>query len=614
MSDENGKANLRALLGYLKTARGFDFSVYKPTTLIRRVAKRLQTVGAMDYKEYMDYLEVHPEEFTALFNTILINVTSFFRDTAAWDYLRRDLVPRIVAEKGDDAAIRVWSAGCSSGEEAYSLAMTFCDALGLDAFRRRVKIYATDIDEEALIQARQGRYARKDLEPVPKEWCETSFEADDRSFVVKADLRRAVVFGRHDLVRDAPISRMDLLVCRNTLMYFNAETQAQVLGRFHFALNDNGFLFLGKAEMALASTRLFGPVDIRLRIFHKVPSSGNGDNPVVLTQPPDRPEVDRATRRMLLRQSALEAGPCAQIVLDAEGHVAAINDMAQNLFGLGAKDLDQPFQNLEVSYRPAELRSLIQKAVADRKPVALKDVPLSPKDGIVQYLDIEVKPLFTPEGLPLGSSIAFVDSSSSHQLTLEIERARQEQETANEELQSANEELQTTNEELQSTVEELQTTNEELQSTNEEMETMNEELRSTNEELRGANDQLRSRTEELDVVNSFTQSLLSNVSVAIIAVDPELKVALWNKAAKSMWGLDADEVRGRPFLDLGIGLPVERLAATLRTVVAGGTGPRKTLLSAVDRRGKPFKCRVTVTPGAGTSRGPFGAVLVMEED
>src|SRR5512138_2980573 len=430
MSDENGKASLRALLEYLRTARGFDFSVYKPTTLTRRIAKRLQAVGSADYKEYIDYLEVHPEEFTELFNTILINVTSFFRDAAAWDYMRRELVPRIIAEKGDESAIRVWSAGCSSGEEAYSLAMTFCDALGLEAFRRRVKIYATDIDEDALVQARQGRYARKDLEPAPKEWWEIFFEADNRNFVVRADLRRAVVFGRHDLVRDAPISRMDLLVCRNTLMYFNAETQAQVLSRFHFALNDNGFLFLGKAEMALASARLFAPVEMRLRIFYKIPSANHSDKPVVLTQPVEGQEIDRETRRALLREAALGAGPCAQIVLDADGHVAAINEAAQAVFGLGAKDLEQPFQNLEVSYRPAELRSPIQKSVADRQPVLLKDVAFSPKEGIIQYLDIEVRPLISGDSNPLGVSIAFLDSSSSHQLTLEIERARQEQETA----------------------------------------------------------------------------------------------------------------------------------------------------------------------------------------
>ena len=614
MNDPDGPTPLRALLEYLRSARGFDLSVYKPATLTRRIAKRLQAVGAPDYPEYIDYLEVHPDEFTALLNTILINVTSFFRDSQAWDYLSAEVIPQIVAAGGEDTAIRVWSAGCSSGEEAYSLAMSFAGALGADAFRRRVKIYATDIDEEALAQARQAHYPKKDLETVPKDLIEAYFEADGRSFVVKADLRRSVVFGRHDLVRDAPISHMDLLVCRNTLMYFNAETQAQVLTRFHFALADHGYLFLGKAEMALAPAKLFAPTDMRFRIFRKAGSDNRLDKPFVPLPPPEAPDAGVKDGRALLLEAAHRASPSAQIVLDAGGRVAAVNEAARELFNLGPKDLGQPFQNLDLSFRPVDLRTPLEKAAANRKTVVLKDVRHSGKEGAVLYFDVEVQPLYGPGDLPLGASVAFVDASCSHSLQLEIERSRQEQETANEELQSANEELQTTNEELQSTVEELQTTNEELQSTNEEMETMNEELRSTNEELRGANDQLRSRTDELNLVNGFTQSILSNVSVAIVAVDPELKIVLWNKTAKGLWGLDAEDVRGKPLSELEIGLPVDQLVGPVRATLSGGGGARKVLLNAVDRKGKRFRCRVTITPSTGAAHDPLGAVLVMEED
>ncbi len=614
MNQPDGPSSLGALLEYLRSARGFDFSSYKPTTLTRRIARRLQAVGASNHRDYIDYLEVHPDEFTALFNTILINVTSFFRDAQAWDYLRRDVVPMIIAGEGEEAAIRVWSAGCSSGEEAYSLAMAFSEALGPDAFRRRVKIYATDIDEEALTQARQGRYPPKDLEPVSEDQREEYFEKDGLNYVVKAELRRSIVFGRHDLVRDAPISHMDLLVCRNTLMYFNAETQAQVLNRFHFALADNGYLFLGKAEMALAPAKLFAPADMRFRVFRKVTSAGRPDGPFVPPMPPEAPDRVVKNDRALLLEAAHRAAPSAQVVLDAGGKVVAVNEMARDLFKLGPKDLGQPFQNLDLSFRPVDLRTPLEKAVAEHQLVLLKDIRHAGQEGVVLYFDVEVKPLYGPEGLPLGASIAFVDSSCSHSLQLEIERSRQEQETTNEELQSANEELQTTNEELQSTVEELQTTNEELQSTNEEMETMNEELRSTNEELRGANDQLRSRTDELDLVNGFTQSILSNVSVAIVAVDPELKIVLWNKTAKALWGLDADDVRGKPLADLEIGLPVGQLVGPVRSSLSGGGGARKILLDAVDRKGKRFRCRVTITPSTGAAREPLGAVLVMEED
>ncbi len=612
MNAEDNNSTLRSLLEYLRTARGFDFSVYKGKTLTRRIAKRLQSVGASDYKEYIDYLEVHPEEFTSLFNTILINVTSFFRDGQAWETVSRDIVPRILGNKRADEAIRVWSAGCSSGEEAYTLALVFCDALGLEAFRNRVKIYATDIDEDALVHARAGRYTQKDLDPVPEEMRDKFFEIVGTTAIVKPELRRAVVFGRHDLVQDAPISRMDLLVCRNTLMYFNAEVQDRVLRRFHYALNDNGFLFLGKAEMALATARLFAPVDMRLRIFLKIPTTYPLERAAVLGQA-EVLTTDDAARRLNLREQAFESASGAQVVVDAEGRIAIINELARSMFGLGAKDLDQPFQNIELSYRPVELRSLIQKALGEHQIVALKDLPYSPKEGVMLFLDVEVKPLFGENRHPLGVAITFVDTSRVHGLQQEIERSRQEQETASEELQSANEELQATNEELQSTVEELQTTNEELQSTNEEMETMNEELQSTNEELRNINDQYRLRTEELDQANGFMDSILASLSVGVIAVDPELKILLWNKGAKHIWGLDADEVRGKSLLQLDIGMPMDKLAGPIRAAISG-SGVKKVWLDAVDRRGKAFRCRTTISASPGSNHEARGAVLVMEED
>jgi two-component system CheB/CheR fusion protein len=260
-----------ALLDYIKYTRGFDFTGYKRPSLMRRICKRMQMVGVEGFSAYQDYLEVHPEEFAPLFNTILINVTGFFRDPAAWDYLAARIVPHILEEKKSDGPIRVWSAGCASGEEAYSLAMQFAEALGVEVFIERVKIYATDVDEESLVQARQATYPERALEGVPEELRRKYFEPVANGFMFRASLRRAIIFGRHDLVQDAPISRLDLLVSRNTLMYFNAETQAQILARFHFALNPTGVLFLGKAEMLLTHANLFVPVELKCRIFTKVP-------------------------------------------------------------------------------------------------------------------------------------------------------------------------------------------------------------------------------------------------------------------------------------------------------------------------------------------------------
>src|SRR5262245_6661110 len=233
---------------------------------MRRVEKRMHAVQVADFEGYGDYLEVHPEEFALLFDTILINVTSFFRDWPSWDFLRAEILPRVLDNKSPDEPVRVWSAGCASGEEAYTLAMLFAEALGAEAFQRRVKIYASDVDEHALGQARAASYTAAQLEPVPAELRERYFTVNGDRFVFRADLRRTVIFGRHDLVQDAPISRLDLLVCRNTLMYLNAETQTKILARFHFALNDTGVLFLGKAEMLLTHGNLFVPLELRHRV------------------------------------------------------------------------------------------------------------------------------------------------------------------------------------------------------------------------------------------------------------------------------------------------------------------------------------------------------------
>ena len=220
---------LEALLDHLKRSRGFDFTGYKRSSLARRIQKRMLGLGLRKFGDYLDYLQVRPDEFPALFNDILINVTGFLRDSPSWGVLREEIIPRLVAEKPTKSVIRVWSAGCASGEEAYTLAMVLSDVLGIDEFKERVKIYATDVDEDALAVGRLATYSARDIEGLSEALREKYFEAGDTRFTFRKDLRRNIVFGRHDLIQDAPISRVDLLVCRNTLMYFNAETQAKIL-------------------------------------------------------------------------------------------------------------------------------------------------------------------------------------------------------------------------------------------------------------------------------------------------------------------------------------------------------------------------------------------------
>ena len=265
-----------ALLRYMRDSRGFDFTGYKRTSLIRRVRHRMAHAGYDTFEEYLDVLQASSDEFSALFNSVLINVTSFFRDPDAWEYVSADVIPRLLTERGPEAPIRVWSAGCASGQEAYTLAMLLAEPLGPDVFRQRVKIYATDVDEDALTEARAANYDARAVESVPAEMLNKYFEHHNGHYTFHKDLRRAVIFGRNDLVRDAPISRVDLLVCRNTLMYMNAETQRNVLGRLHFALAPQGTLFLGHAEMLLSHGDKFTPSNLKHRIFRKTPGLHGG--------------------------------------------------------------------------------------------------------------------------------------------------------------------------------------------------------------------------------------------------------------------------------------------------------------------------------------------------
>jgi two-component system, chemotaxis family, CheB/CheR fusion protein len=599
------------LLRYLKETRGFDFTGYKRASLMRRVQRRMQTVRIGAYEQYQDYLEVHPEEFTALFNTILINVTSFFRDSEAWTHLALELLPEL-ARRAPDKPFRVWSAGCASGEEAFSLAILLAEQLGVEEFRRRVKIYATDVDEEALTEARLATYEPDRLKGVSPQRLESYFEPVGQRFAFHKELRRSVIFGRNDLIQDAPISHIDLLVCRNALMYFNAETQARILRRLHFALDPHGVLFLGKAEMLLSQDNLFAPMDLKRRFFRKV-SSG----PQRVSLPtgdvglPAEAVVD--DNRARIRDEAFGAGSGAQVVIDRNGALAAANSRAETMFGLTAADTGRPLQDLELSYRPVELRSSLEQVTTERRPIRMREVQwVRGEDSF--WFDVQVVPLLERDGTLLGTSVLFTDVTRHRQLQAELEYANRQIEAAYEELQSTNEELETTNEELQSTVEELETTNEELQSTNEELETMNEELQSMNDELQSTNEELRERTAEVGALNHFMASVFTSLRAGIAVVDRDMHVQVWNSRAEDLWGVRQDETVGEHLLNLDIGLPVDELKPVIRGLLIGADGEDhlRLQLDAINRRGKPVVIGVTASRLV-TDGSVGGAIIVMDE-
>ena len=572
----------------------------------------MNDISITGYIDYRDHLETDAEEFRVLFNTILINVTGFFRDTESWTYLKDEIIPDLLAHRDAGEEIRVWSAGCSSGEEAYSLAITFAEVMGVDECVKRVKIYGTDVDDEALREARTGLYPPRALEPLPAELAGRYFESSGAHLAFHPELRRRVIFGRHDITRDAPISRLDLLVCRNTLMYFNVEAQSQIIDRFHFALRPGGYLFLGKAEMLLSASDRFEVASMRQRIFKRRPGDAIPASQLAgpRAESESGDEMREASRKRQLRDMLLDTSASPVLAVGIDGTLSVINSQARAQFGLTIHDVGRPLHDLEVSYRPIELRSLIEQAETERRIVRANNVERRLPGGEMQVFDVIVQALTGPQGLPVGVAVTFMDTTATTRLHSELRRVREDLETAYEELQSTNEELETTNEELQSSIEELETTNEELQSTNEELETTNEELQSGNEELETMNEEMRIRTTEVDEARGFLEGVLSSVAAGVVVLDVDMRVRSWNRGAEDLWGLRAEEVYRQPFFSLDFGLPISQLHEALKNCAETGRKSEPLVLKAVNRIGRTITCSVTCSPLDG--RGD-GVVLLMEE-
>ena len=483
--------------------------------------------------------------------------------------------------------------------------------MGIDAVRDRVKIYATDVDEEALTQARAASYSAREVQSVPPALLAKYFDQEESRYVFNKELRRALIFGRHDLLQDAPISRIDLLACRNTVMYFNAEVQSGILSRFHFAIRDGGFLFLGKAEMIFSHTSLFLPLDLRRRVFVKIAKPSLRDQLLLMAQSGIEATALPIDNPLRLWEAAFQTAPTAQIVVDLGGTLAMANERARILFQLSGRDIGRLLQDLEISYQPLELRSRIALVEKERRTVSVKDVPWAAGSKTV-FLEALFVPL-QDNGTLLGVSISFSDITRYRTLSEELQAANHEMETAYAELQSANEELETTNEELQSTVEELETTNEELQSINEELETTSEEAQSINEELRTTNEELQERSSALNQVNAFMESILASLRGAVIVLDGDLMVQIWNSQSQELWGLRPEEVQGRQFLTLDIGLPVESLMQPVRACLSGAAASQKIIVEAYNRRGRLIVCQVTVTPMLDPQSVICGVILLLEQ-
>jgi two-component system, chemotaxis family, CheB/CheR fusion protein len=587
VSDGNGEeardsvdpadAGLRPLLDKLSLTHNFDFREYKEPSLARRIRARMAQIHVDSFDAYSRFLDQHPEEYVTLFNTILINVTSFFRDTEAWDVVASDLIPRVVAAAGESRSLRIWSAGCSSGEEPYSLAMLLAEHLGDQAGDYLVKIYGTDVDEDALAAARHAVYRLEQLKDLSDNLVDRYFNKDGQVFRVRRDLRRWCIFGAHNLAQAPPLSHIDLLICRNVLIYFTSELQERILARFHHAVREDGFLFLGRSESLLARSRMFQPVQLKWRIFQRTP---------VLARPmaavlPDREQhrqsagaaeaVSRAEPPPPARsQRALEALPAAVMTIDASDTILAWNVAAEALFEVPVSAaVARKFRDLDVSYRVEGLRARIEEVKARHSPSKMDNAIFLRRNGETVHADIWIVPIFEAYRM-IGILVFAMEATEHARLKEQMTRIAEQHATAIEELQSTNEELETTNEELQSTNEELETTNEELQSTNEELETTIEELQAANTELGALNAELEGRTGELNRLDSFHRSLLNSLEGAIAVLDREAVVTAWNQAAERTWDLRSDHAVGRRFFVLPIGDVAHKAQAPFDSVIRTG--------------------------------------------
>ena len=570
--EEQLAAHLGKICSLIHQRTGHDFSRYKEGTLLRRIRRRLQVQHLTSAEDYLAVLAQDATEAESLLKDLLIGVTQFFRDPDAFQTLAQQIVPRIVQGKVTEAPIRIWVPGCASGEEAYSVAILLREHLERLEARRFVQIFATDLDAEMLAEARHGRYPADIAEQVSPERLARFFVREGQHYQTIKELREMCIFSEHSLIRDPPFSQLDLISCRNVLIYLSAELQKKLVPLFHYALRPGGFLFLGPSEGIAGTPELFEATDKRNRIFRRkemvirpmveFPLSGRGATRVVSGPPlaplaslpaaPSAQEKTSAAFERVLRDEYTY--PSA--VINERGDVLFIAGPMNRYLQLPAGAMTTP--NLLESFRGSlrqELRTALRTARSDRRKVVRSDIPVEVEDSTrTVRLVVRPMPAVDPEvGLLLvvvqegisaeqtGEPDVDVGPPALEQLEDELRSTRAELKTTVEELESANEEMKSSNEELIST-------NEELQSANEEMQTSKEELQSLNEELETVNTELRQKVDELGDANSDLQNLFAATEIATIFLDRSLRVAKFTPAATALFHLLEADV-GRPLAD-----------------------------------------------------------------
>jgi len=593
---------INRILLLLRAATGHDFSLYKKSTIGRRIERRMVQHDLSDIEIYARYLKERPAELQILFKELLINVTSFFRDPEAFATLKQDILPALFADKPEGYVFRVWVAGCASGEEAYSIAMLLRESLDEMSEKRhlefKVQLYATDLDEDAIALARAGLYPPNIAADVSPERLRRFFVKEDAGYRVKKEIREMVVFAVQNVIKDPPFTKLDLLSCRNLMIYLEPELQRRLLPVFHYALKPSGVLFLSPSESIGNHPELFAALSRKWKFYRAIHSaastravmagglSWSADSRVKTTE-----EIVKKARETnfaeLTRRVLLQSYAPASVVTDLKGNILFVHgdtgkylrpapgQASLNVIDMAREGLQLELRTalLGAETRPTLNREILVKTNGDFQPVSLSVRPLpDPEAGqgllLVSFQDLahDLGKL-TPAKPGRGKRAAATGAPQRvEELERELAYTKENLQATIEEQQASNEELKSTNEELKSTNEELQSTNEELQSTNEELETSKEELQSVNEELITVNSELQAKIEQLAGMQNDMKNLLDNINIGTVFLDANLLIRRYTREAARVYRLVASDV-GRPLADIKSDIAGEDLLAEAQSVL-----------------------------------------------
>jgi two-component system CheB/CheR fusion protein len=621
----DGESRLPMIATILRNRTGHDFHGYKANTFLRRIQRRMHVLRIGDLDTYVARLRSEPEETQNLFQDLLIGVTHFFRDPAEFDVLQQRVIPEMLKNKSSGDMLRVWVLGCATGEEAYSLAILLREAIGPLDSPPHVQIFATDIDARALSVARTGRYRQAIEKDVTPERLARWFVKEGSTYAIHKDLREMCIFSAHNVIKDAPFSRVDLVSCRNLLIYLNGDLQDRVIPLFHFSLRPGGHLFLGPSENVTRHARLFQPVDRKHRIFRRQETATR-----VLPEFPlsARSEALRALGEASVPQRLAPSGSLgkrAERVVERYAPAYVITDedlMVLNFSGRTGPYLDPStgvanlnLMNLVHRDLRLDLRAALHRVATERKPMRVLPLRMG-LDGEARRVGLTVEPLadnpqdpvhfvvlFHDYGLDPGSDPDDVARDPAVLRDEHVQRLEAELRVTKERLQATIEELESTNEELKSSNEEYQSINEEMQSANEELETSKEELQSVNEELQTVNGELAHRVGELARTNSDLKNLLESTQIATLFLDADFRVKNFTPSMSEVFHLIDSDI-GRPIAHIASRVPYPDMADDLRRVLR--------TLSTIEREiGVPSGRRylVRVLPYRSVDNFIAGAVL-----